>query len=147
MASSLYADLGAEDDEDSLDLSYSSPDEEAVAELRDASASFLDRFEAGVRKELPAFGRAALDREINVCEGRAFEPPLIPIISRHGRECRQALVTDVFKGQAAEYYRAAVNAAVRELPLRAMAELSASRPQIIAANAIMQTQQHLLGCT
>ncbi len=115
VASSLYADLGAEDDEDSLDLSYSGPDEEAVAELRDASASFLDRFEADVRKGLPAFGRAALDSEIDACEDRAFEPPLIAMISRHGRDCRLAQVTDRFEGQASAHYRSAVNAAVREV--------------------------------
>ncbi|ULO24242.1 hypothetical protein [Methylocystis sp. SB2] len=118
VASSLYADLGAEDDEDSLDLSYSGPDEEAVAELRDASASFLDRFEADVRKGLPAFGRAALDREIDVCEDRAFEPPLVAIISRHGWDCRLALVTDGFEGLASAHYRAGVNSAIGEVLAR-----------------------------
>jgi hypothetical protein len=40
---------------------------------------------------------------------------LIAIISRHGRACRLALVTDGFEGQASAYYRSAVNVAVREV--------------------------------
>lgn len=54
-----------------------------------------------VRKCLPSFGRAALDRKIDVCEDRAFETPLIAIIARHGRDCRLGLVTDNFGGRRA----------------------------------------------
>ncbi|MCQ4189939.1 hypothetical protein [Methylocystis suflitae] len=107
-----------------LDFAYSNPDEEAVAELCDASASFLDRFEADVRKDLPAFGRAALDKEIDTCEDRAVEPPLVAIITRHGEECRLALVAGSFTGLASAHYRAAVNAATREVLARLKDDLN-----------------------